>query len=420
MDPQGERYCPACERTFPDGERCPEDGTRLVRIATRDLVGRDLDGRYRIVAKLGEGAMGAVYRADQQAVGRAVAIKVMSPTLVVDPVVVKRFLREAKLASRLNHPHAVAVLDFGQTDDGLFYLVMELVEGKTLDREIAQRGAMSPERVVKIGVQILDALDGAHTLQIVHRDLKPSNVMLLDDDRVKVLDFGLAKSLLPDVHNATMTNAGALVGTPAFMPPELVTGRDSDERADLYSLGCVLYTAVMGEQPFVATTVHELIAMHASEPPPPMVGVPGGLAVVIGKLLEKDPERRYRTATKAREALEIALGGEPSQPADPTLVTPPHGSTVLGWGSSLVKSSGTVRAVRRWPQPSTQPATQPAPPVPPVEPAPASGKLIRTPTPVMPAAAVAPPKPTWPWFVLIVVVIAGGAVAIAYARGAFG
>src|SRR5262249_30649218 len=158
---------------------------------------------------------------------------VMAPSLVADPVVVKRFLREAKLASRLNHPHAVAVLDFGQTDDGLFYLVMELVEGKTLDREIAQRGAMSPERVVTIGVQILDALDGAHTLQIVHRDLKPSNVMLLDDDRVKVLDFGLAKSLLPDVHNATMTNAGALVGTPAFMPPELVTASDSDERADL-------------------------------------------------------------------------------------------------------------------------------------------------------------------------------------------
>ena len=332
----GERYCPSCERTFASGERCPNDGTRLVKLAQHSLIGRELDGRYRLVEKLGEGAMGTVYLAHQLPAGREVAIKVVTPSLVSDATAIKRFLREAKLASRLIHPNIVAVLDFGQTDDGLFYLVMELVVGKTLDKLIEKHGAMAPERVVKIGVQVLVALEAAHALPIVHRDLKPANVMVCEGDRVKVLDFGLAKSLVPDIDKATMTNAGSLLGTPAFMPPEAVSGSAYDERSDIYSLGCVLYAAVMGDQPFVASTVHELIAMHASEPPPPMTGVPGGLAAVIQQMLEKSPDRRFRNAEKTREALErsLDLGGE-HEPVDPTLVSG-MGSTMLGWGGQPV------------------------------------------------------------------------------------
>ena len=309
--PPGQFYCPTCEKNFEVGDRCPTDGTRLVRINVPldPLLGRELDGRYMVLQKLGQGGMGAVYRGTQLGLGREVAIKVVSAHLVTEPDVVKRFLREAKLASRLTHPNAVAVLDFNQTDDGLFYLVMELVSGRTLDKVFEEEHALRAERIIRIGMQVCDALEGAHSLQIVHRDLKPSNIMILDRGRdlVKVLDFGLAKSVAPDQTTTTMTNAGALLGTPAFMPPELALGEPCDGRADLYSLGVVLYLLGSGKLPFVSDSAHELIAMHATEVAPPMTGVPSALANVIDKMLRKEPADRYQSAAENREALETAL-----------------------------------------------------------------------------------------------------------------
>jgi len=310
-NPPGQFYCPTCEKNFEIGDRCPSDGTRLVRITAPldPMLGRELDGRYMVLQKLGQGGMGAVYRGTQLGLGREVAIKVVSAHLVSEPDVVKRFLREAKLASRLTHPNAVAVLDFNQTDDGLFYLVMELVNGRTLDKVFEEERKLRPERIVRIGMQVCDALEGAHSMQIVHRDLKPSNIMILDRGRdlVKVLDFGLAKSVAPDQTTTTMTNAGALLGTPAFMPPELALGEPCDGRADLYSLGVVLYLLGSGKLPFVSDSAHELIAMHATEVAPPMVGVPSALASVIDRMLRKDPAQRYQSAAENREALESAL-----------------------------------------------------------------------------------------------------------------
>ncbi len=324
--PPGEWYCPSCEKQFAVGDRCPSDGTRLVKLAAQidPFIGRELDGRYTILEKLGQGGMGAVYRGSQHSVGRDCAIKVISSGLVSDPDVIKRFLREAKLASRLSHPNAVAVLDFGQTEDGVFYLAMELVTGRTLDQVFKAEKVFKPERVVRIGSQVCDALEGAHALQIVHRDLKPSNIMLLNRGRdlVKVLDFGLAKSLAPDQTSTTMTNAGALLGTPAFMPPELALGQSCDGRADLYSLGCVLYLLGSGRLPFVSTSAHELIAMHGTEKAPAMTGVPPALARVIDRMLAKDPADRYQTAADAREALEAAIDGR--------LYTPPAGVPATG------------------------------------------------------------------------------------------
>ena len=322
-NPPGELYCTACERTFQVGDRCPDDGTRLLRLKTRidPFLGRDLDGRYTVLEKLGQGGMGAVYRAEQHSVDREVAIKVVNTSLVSDADVIKRFLREAKLASKLAHPNAVGVLDFGQTEDGVFYLVMELVTGRPLDAVLKADGVFKPERVVRIGTQVCDALDGAHALSIVHRDLKPSNVMLLSQGRdlVKVLDFGLAKSTATDTSMATMTNAGAVVGTPAFMPPELATGMPVDGRADLYSLGCMLYLLGTGRLPFHSESVHELMSMHASDDPaPPMSGVPRRLALVVAKLLEKNPANRYQTAAEALHALDQSL----------VLATPPPGAFV--------------------------------------------------------------------------------------------
>ncbi|MFN0248869.1 MAG: serine/threonine protein kinase [Kofleriaceae bacterium] len=364
----GDLYCPLCERMFEEGERCPEDNARLVRIAqqSEQLIGRELDGRYTIVEKLGQGGMGTVFRGTQHSVaGREVAIKVVTPSLVTEPTTIKRFLREATIASRLSHPNAVSVLDFGQTKDGLFYLVMELVTGRTLDTIVEKDGRLAPARIVRIGAQICDALEGAHQLQIIHRDLKPQNVIVLSTGRdlIKVLDFGLAKSLSKDMASATMTNAGALLGSPAFMPPEVVTGQTSDARADLYSLGCLLYFCAAGELPFKANTIHELIAMHASEPPRKLTNVPLRLANVIEKLLAKSPDDRYPSAIATREALEESLGKTlmPSSNIAPPRISPvaakpsvlddnPENdtsqSTVLGWdsASSAGKPGAPVRA----------------------------------------------------------------------------
>ena len=322
-NPPGELYCTACEKTFHTGDRCPTDGTRLLRLKARidPFLGRDLDGRYTVLEKLGSGGMGAVYRAEQHSVDREVAIKVINSALVSEPEVIKRFLREAKLATRFSHPNAVTVLDFGQTEDGVFFLVMELVAGRTLDEVIKSEKVFRAERLVRIGIQICDALEGAHELNIIHRDLKPSNIMLMSSGRdfVKVLDFGLAKSTAPDQTSTTMTGAGAVVGTRAFMPPELATGEPCDGRSDLYSLGVVLYLLGSGHLPFVSESVHELLAMHASaDPAPPMTGVPQKLARVIDKMLAKNPGSRYQTAAEARAALEDAL----------VLTTPPAGVPV--------------------------------------------------------------------------------------------
>lgn len=310
ISPAIELYCPACEKMFAACTHCPDDGTELVRlVAPRDpLIGRELDGKFTILEKLGEGGMGTVYRGTQHSVGREVAIKLLHGKAVASPEAIRRFLREAKLASRLSHPNAVGVHEFGQTADGMFYLVMELVSGRTLDEVITEHGVLPPERVVRIGVQVCEALEGAHALSIVHRDLKPSNIMLLDRGRdlVKVVDFGLAKSISAETANTT-TNAGALLGTPAFMPPELARAEACDGRADLYSLGCVLYLLGSGKLPFASTSVHEMIAMHSSDRAPAMDGVPPALARVIGRLLEKDPADRYQTAVEARDALEAAL-----------------------------------------------------------------------------------------------------------------
>jgi len=211
----------------------------------------------------------------------------------------------------------VTVIDFGQTDDGVFYLVMELVNGKTLDQVVEAERAFRPERVVRIGAQVCDALEVAHALRIVHRDLKPSNIMLLASGRdlIKVLDFGLAKSVATDQTPTTMTGAGALLGTPAFMPPEIALGQPCDGRADLYSLGVVLYLLGSGGLPFQAGSAAELIAMHATEPAPPMPGVPPALAQVIDRMLAKDPADRYQTAAAAREALEAAIAPGATRPS---------------------------------------------------------------------------------------------------------
>jgi serine/threonine protein kinase len=309
-----EAYCPTCATSFAiDVLHCPTDGTRLVQFRDSEdpLIGAILDARYQILKPLGKGGMGTVYSGSQISVKRKVAIKVIHPALSQQREGAKRFLREARLASRLSGENIVNVIDFGQTEDGLLYLVMEHVPGETLGRLVATTRELSPTRVVAIGLQLCDALAVAHRSGIVHRDLKPNNVIVstdsLDRDVAKVLDFGLAKSILDD-SMASITGTQSLIGTPTYMSPEQIENSAVDGRTDLYSLGCMLYELATGAPPFIETTIPALFAKHLHELPPPLPAhVPAGLASIIMRLLEKSASRRFASATAVRAALSGSL-----------------------------------------------------------------------------------------------------------------
>jgi serine/threonine protein kinase len=302
-----ERYCPACERVYGEGGYCPEDGSPLVRVpGERDpLVGATLDGRFTIIERLAEGGMGAVYRAVQRSMAREVAVKVIRAELVGDPGAVKRFLREAKIASGLSHPNTVAVLEFGQTPEGLLYLVMELLRGRPLDQLLREEKRLEPARAVRIGSQLCDALEAAHARGIVHRDLKPANVFLLAEpagrDMLKVLDFGIAKAISADIK---ATHTGVIVGTPAYMAPEVRMGEPASVASDLYSLGVVFFELCGGVNPSASPLDPQDVHRQLDE-----LGTPPRLASAIAQLVHPLAEDRFPDASAARQALATALDG---------------------------------------------------------------------------------------------------------------
>jgi eukaryotic-like serine/threonine-protein kinase len=282
-------------------------------VAGDPLLGHIIDGRLRIDSMLGAGGTGTVYRAYQTSTGRDVAIKVIHSRISQGTQTARRFLREAKLCSQLGHPSIVNVLDCGRSDAGLLYVVMELLEGRALGQVLAEDGPLSTRRVAGIGVQLCDALEAAHSLSIVHRDLKPSNVVVLDEppgrDVLKVLDFGLARALVEDASAATLTQSDAILGTPAYISPEAVLGRGTDERSDLYSLGVMLYELVAGRLPYRATNVNMMLSCHVSQAPDRLgEAVAAPLGELIMSLLDKDPSRRPASAAAVREKLEPLAG----------------------------------------------------------------------------------------------------------------
>jgi serine/threonine-protein kinase len=276
---------------------------------TNNLAGRTIDQRYYIEGKIGSGGMGTVYRARRLLIGDTAAIKVLHPGLMTDPSAVERFRREAQAAARLKHPNAMSIYDFGISNDGLVYLVMELVEGENLSEIINERGTISVGEAAEIIRQVCSALDEAHRQNVVHRDLKPENIIVQDTQsglRVKVLDFGIAS--LRDLTSGKLTQAGVLVGTPHYMSPEQCLGEALDGRSDIYSLGIVLYEMLTGVTPFDSPTPTAIVVMQVNHPPRPLreilPRIPPAVESVVLHALEKRREARPQSASDlAREML---------------------------------------------------------------------------------------------------------------------
>ncbi len=301
------------------------------------MIGKDVGGRYRIISKLGEGGMGAVYRAEQISLKRQIALKVLKPELSASKGLVRRFNAEAELAAKLNHPNTVTLYDFGQDDDGFLFIAMEFIAGRSLREVLVEEGPQPTDRIAAIGMQICSSLADAHATGIVHRDLKPDNVMLSErgkkTDVVTVLDFGIAK-LRDEEGNITqqpMTRAGDMLGTPQYMAPEQIRGDRVDARTDVYALGIILYEMVTARLPFHAKTIMALLSMHLTEPPIPPhrrrtdIKIDPALELLIMQCLAKGPQDRPATMDAVEDALSAigSASGPISGNAGPPLHQPP-------------------------------------------------------------------------------------------------
>ena len=261
-------------------------------------------GPYEIQSPLGAGGMGEVYRATDTKLGRDVALKVLPGEMAQDPERLGRFRREAKTLAQLDHPNIVTIYSVEEWD-GIHFLTMQLVEGLPLDHLIPE-GGLPVEQIIEIASAFGDALAAAHEKGIVHRDLKPANVMVRNDGRVKVLDFGLAKDVrASNPGDATMTSAsrtemGVVMGTPAYMSPEQTSGRPLDHRSDIFSIGVVLHEMATGRRPFEGSSSAELVSAILRDTPPSVTelrpNLPGDLARIVRRCLEKDPRHRLQTA----------------------------------------------------------------------------------------------------------------------------
>lgn len=261
------------------------------------FVGKVIDGRYEIQARVGEGGMGVVYKARQISIDRIIALKMLNQQMAGDPTWVQRFYNEAKACSRLQHPNTIRMFDFGQTSDARLFMTMEFLDGMSL-RAALQQGPLAPQRVIKILIQCCASLAEAHSIGIIHRDIKPDNVFLLNmagsPDFVKLLDFSVAKLLEGD---RMKTQAGVVFGTPQYMSPEQGRGLPLDARSDLYALGILAFEMLTGNVPFHDDNPMTVIQMHLHAGVPPMPEqVPYSVQQVVRRALEKDPNRRYQSA----------------------------------------------------------------------------------------------------------------------------
>ncbi|WP_426754509.1 serine/threonine protein kinase [Myxococcus sp. Y35] len=396
------------------------------------MLGRVLNERFRILETLGAGGMGRVYKAVQSPLDRLVALKVLNPQYGEgkDPGFQKRFFLEASVTAKLRHPNTVTVIDYGKTEDGIYYIAMEYLEGLTLGQLLTQLGPLPWPRALNITQQIARSLREAHRVGLIHRDLKPANVMVLnqetDHDVVKVLDFGLVKSFIGDSapvpQDTSLTQAGIILGSPQYMAPEQARNF-ADPRSDVYSMGVVLYQMLIGRPPFLAAQSIDVIVKHINEPPPafgslyPGHGIPAEVEALVMKCLAKTPGDRYQSMDEVLDAMRRTMstvgvsgafsgarfGAGTTSGSGP--ISGPHGSPgsgpatvaldisveeapakrgprtlalVLGGGSVLVGIGAAIALAMR-------PAAPPAPPISPLAP------TLAQPEPARPPAQTATP-----------------------------
>jgi len=289
------------------------------------LIGKVLSDRYRIVRKIGEGGMGAVYQAEHALIEKKMALKILFQDLTRRPDLIQRFLQEAKSASRIGHENVIDISDFGQSPDGLVFIAMEFLDGQDLGKLLKKGGAMHWERARPILMQITKGLRAAHGNGIIHRDMKPENVYLIQKegrpDFVKVLDFGIAKVVNDAAGGPALTQTGMIFGTPEYMSPEQAQGSPPDHRVDVYAVGCIMYHMLTGSVPFMADNFMGILTKHLLEAPiPPRkrrpdLEIPQEVEAICLRAMEKDRDKRYPDMDAFYRALGAAgdIAFEPSQ-----------------------------------------------------------------------------------------------------------
>jgi serine/threonine-protein kinase len=422
------RVCPLCHARYDDDVRsCPQDGRRplpeasLSAAAGDALMGCTLANRYTIVGRVGAGGMGTVYRAEQSPMNREVALKVLRKDLGRDPETVARFHREAHTLSALKHPNTVTIFDFGQTDDGLLYLAMELLEGEMLSSRLKRVGAMDVSTSIRIAAGVLRSLAEAHSRGIIHRDLKPDNIFLAkvhgrpeEDEVVKVVDFGIAKIRDGEGRlEPLQTQEGTVFGTPRYMSPEQAQGKTLDGRSDLYAVGVLLFHMLTGHPPFTDDDAVIVMAHHIKTVPAPVRqlvpdrAIPESLEKLVQRALEKDAIARPQTAElfliELEQTLEEAkaLAASTLAPSDSGRAVPPavtdtskpRRRMALGavLGGVLAITIGAIVATRGRPHPAANVSAAAATPA--SVPAPNTAHPVETQAPVAAPSPVAMPAP---------------------------